>query len=126
MGADRTNAIRGEPSGPDVVRARETRRDIWQSLSDALQSHEFLLSPTSQWIAPTRTQWAAAWQSADYMKTYSAHTAVANLLGWPAISVPVGLVDGMPVGLQILGKADSEPRMFALAQAILSGAPAHG
>jgi aspartyl-tRNA(Asn)/glutamyl-tRNA(Gln) amidotransferase subunit A len=121
MSADRTNAIRSEPSGDDVVRAREARRDIWQSLSAVLEVHEFLLSPTSQWIAPTRTEWVAAWQSTNYMKTYAAHTAAANLLGWPATSVPAGMVDGMPIGLQILGRPDSEPRMFQLAQAFLSG-----
>ncbi len=120
MSADRTNAIRSEPPGPDVLRARELRLDIWQGLSAALDAHDFLLCPTSQWLAPTRQQWASAWQSPDYMKTYSAHTAAANLLGWPAISVPAGLVDGMPVGLQILGKPDSEPQMFQLAHAFLA------
>lgn len=120
MRADRTNAIRSEPSREEVTRARETRQRIWLSFNRILADSDFLLSPTVQYLAPTRQQWAKAWESPDYMQTYSAHTAASNLLGWPAISVPVGLVDGMPVGLQILGKPDSEPRMFQLAQAFLS------
>ena len=122
MRADRTNAIRSEPAAEEVRRAREIRQSIWQCFNRILADKDFLLSPTVQYLAPTRQQWASAWESPDYMKTYSAHTAASNLLGWPAISVPAGLVDGMPVGLQILGKPDSEPAMFKLAQAFLSGA----
>ncbi len=118
--ADRTNAIRSEPPSCDVIRAREIRQSIWQIMNRIFAESDFLLSPTIQFLAPTRQQWARAWESPDYMQTYSAHTAVSNLLGWPALSVPAGLVGGMPVGLQILGKPDSEPRMFQLAQAFLS------
>ncbi len=120
MLADRTNAIRSEPPRDEVIRAREIRQNIWQCMGRIFAEHDFLLSPTVQFLAPTRQQWAKAWESPDYMRTYSAHTAVSNLLGWPAISVPAGLIGGMPVGLQILGRPDSEPRMFQLAQAFLS------
>ena len=120
MRADRTNAIRSEPPRDEVIRAREIRQSIWQAMNRILADAEFLLSPTVQFLAPTRQQWAAAWESPDYMQTYSAHTAISNLLGWPAISVPAGLHGGLPVAMQILGKPDSEPRMYQLALAFLS------
>lgn len=118
--ADRNTAVGREPSGAEVLAVQQTRESIWKALERCLEHNEFLLSPTSQHLAATRMQWAESWARPGYMETYSAHTGLANLLGWPAISLPAGLSDGMPIGLQVLGKPDSEPRMFRLAQAILS------
>jgi len=120
MASDRALAMRSEPPRESVIGAREARLRIWQTFRQVLEGRDFILSPTIQVVAPTRTEWAQAWRSPSYMATYSAHTAAANLLGWPAMSVPAGLVNGMPVGLQILGRPNSEPRMLQLAQAFLS------
>jgi amidase len=39
-----------------------------------------------------------------------------NLLGWPAVNVPAGLNrDGLPLGVQLLGPANTEGRLLALA-----------
>jgi len=44
-------------------------------------------------------------------------TLPVNMAGLPGISVPCGLSEGMPVGLQLIGPAWSEPRLFGLARA---------
>jgi aspartyl-tRNA(Asn)/glutamyl-tRNA(Gln) amidotransferase subunit A len=56
-------------------------------------------------------------------------TVPMSLAGIPAISIPCGLSDGLPVGFQLAGPAFSEPRIldaaFALEQAIgFDGSPA--
>jgi aspartyl-tRNA(Asn)/glutamyl-tRNA(Gln) amidotransferase subunit A len=51
-------------------------------------------------------------------------TVPANLANIPAISVPCGKVEGMPVGLQIMGKPFEDERIidvaFAYEQAVTS------
>lgn len=42
-------------------------------------------------------------------------TSTANLAGVPALSLPVGLVDNLPVGMQIIGPQFEEGRLFKLA-----------
>jgi aspartyl-tRNA(Asn)/glutamyl-tRNA(Gln) amidotransferase subunit A len=43
-------------------------------------------------------------------------TQAANLCGYPAVAIPCGFVNGLPVGLQIVGPAFSENRILAFAQ----------
>ena len=53
----------------------------------------------------------------DPLKMYlvDIDTVVANLTGIPAISVPAGFVDGLPVGLQIMADQFAEQTMLDVA-----------
>jgi aspartyl-tRNA(Asn)/glutamyl-tRNA(Gln) amidotransferase subunit A len=46
------------------------------------------------------------------------YTTLANLAGVPAISVPCGLADGMPVGLQIMGRMFDEATLIRAGRAV--------
>ena len=111
------------PSREEIARAREVRGRVWQAMRDVTDRYDLLLCPTVLEVAPTRKQWAIDGISTDFFGIYPAMAGVANFIGWPAISVPAGLVDGLPVALQIIGRPHDEPRMFRLAQAFLAAQP---
>ena len=46
-----------------------------------------------------------------------------NLVGSPAISLPVGLSDGLPVGIQIIAPQRGEAKLIEVAAAVEAAAP---
>lgn len=51
-------------------------------------------------------------QDIDVRAAVLSYTSAWNLTGLPAISLPVGLVNGMPVGLQVIGAAGEDERLL--------------
>ena len=47
----------------------------------------------------------------------TSYTYIANVLGLPAASVPCGFVDGLPIGLQIIGRRLEDATVMRAAQA---------
>jgi aspartyl-tRNA(Asn)/glutamyl-tRNA(Gln) amidotransferase subunit A len=99
--------------------AQKVRTRIADDFRAAFEQVDFVLTPTSPTTAfalGERTEDPLAMYLADY------YTVPASLAGIPAISLPVGLSDGLPVGLQICGPVFSEGRIldaaYALEQAI--------
>jgi len=43
-------------------------------------------------------------------------TIPANLAGLPAVSIPVGTIDGAPIGMQVIGRHHEEPVLLELAR----------
>jgi Asp-tRNA(Asn)/Glu-tRNA(Gln) amidotransferase A subunit family amidase len=110
--------------------AEDARHRWWLGLRRVLGSHDLLLSPTIQHVAFELERWDAAWSTAtndypngSFVPTWTAHTFVHNWLGWPAVSIPCGFVDGLPVGLQITGRPNDEARILRAASAYLRAYP---
>jgi aspartyl-tRNA(Asn)/glutamyl-tRNA(Gln) amidotransferase subunit A len=80
----------------------------------AFESVDVLIGPTT----PTPAFPIGA-KTSDPITMYlnDIYTIGANLAGLPAISVPCGFVQGLPVGLQIVGPHFSEARVLAAAHA---------
>ena len=85
------------------------------TFAKAFEDVDLLASPTSPTVA-----FPLGDRTADPYAMYLADvcTIPASLAGLPAISIPCGLSDGLPVGLQLAGPAFSENRLFDAAHAL--------
>ena len=101
--------------------ALRVRTRIIEGFATAYTRCDVLLGPT----APT-TAFAIGAKVDDPLTMYLSDvcTIPSNLAGHPAISVPFGPGDdGLPIGVQLLGPALSEGRLFQVAAAVESAAP---
>lgn len=82
-------------------KAVDVRSVIKQQFVDAFKEVDILVGPTT----PT-TAFKLGDKTEDPLAMYLAdiYTVAQNIAGVPAISLPCGLVDNLPVGLQIIGK----------------------
>ncbi|BDR60171.1 Asp-tRNA(Asn)/Glu-tRNA(Gln) amidotransferase subunit GatA [Lactobacillus xylocopicola] len=95
--------------------AAKVRTLICQDFDRIFADHDVIVGPTT-----TTPAFDIGSEIADPIKMYNNDilTISANLAGIPAASVPAGLVDGMPVGLQIMAKRFDEGSIFKVADFI--------
>jgi aspartyl-tRNA(Asn)/glutamyl-tRNA(Gln) amidotransferase subunit A len=96
-------------------RAQRVRTKIADDFRQAFERFDFVVTPTSPTVA-----FPLGARTADPLSMYLSDycTVPMPLAGIPAISIPAGLSDGLPVGFQIAGPALSEPRLFEAAHAL--------
>ena len=103
-------------------RAQQVRALIAQDFRNAFdRGVDLLFTPTT----PT-TAFKAGEKTADPVAMYlnDIFTVTANLAGLPAISLPIGMVDDLPVGGQFIGKAFVEDEMLEASYALERAVPA--
>lgn len=97
------------------VKALQVRRLVIDAFRDAFSDYDLLAAPTMPIIAPTFDEADAL----DPVEVYAMDTLTVgpNLAGMPQVSVPCGRVDGMPVGLHLLGDHFDEQTLLNTAYA---------
>ncbi len=91
------------------LKAQKVRRLIRQDFIDAFQEVDIIMGPTSPSPA-----FAKGSKTSDPVQMYleDIFTISSNLAGLPAMSIPAGMVDGLPVGLQLIGNYFEEARLL--------------
>src|SRR3546814_4142827 len=98
------------PSRESYDAAVEWVKNLGHKLDAIFETYDAILSPTLPVTAPILPEGLADPYPTFCCGTY--YTAIANLLMLPALSFPAGLVDGMPVGLQIMGRYGREDQIL--------------
>ncbi|MGW8368415.1 MAG: amidase family protein, partial [Gammaproteobacteria bacterium] len=96
------------------LKAQQVRQLISADFHAAFERVDVLMGPTT----PTPAFEIGA-KTADPITMYlnDIYTIGVNLAGLPGMSIPCGFVDGLPVGLQLMGPAFSESRLLQVAHA---------
>jgi aspartyl-tRNA(Asn)/glutamyl-tRNA(Gln) amidotransferase subunit A len=94
------------------LRAQKVRRLIRDDFKRAFEQCDVLLGPTSPELA-----FALGSKKDDPVTMYMADvfTIAVNLAGLPALSMPAGFIEGLPVGVQLIGNYFDEGRLLNVA-----------
>ena len=109
-----------------VFKGQQARRAITRGMNEVLQKVDVILTPAVPMVAwPLGGMHDLGSTVVEAITNMAFTTAAFNLTGHPAISVPCGLnSDGLPIGLQIAGRAFDEEMVLRVAHAYELLAPA--
>jgi aspartyl-tRNA(Asn)/glutamyl-tRNA(Gln) amidotransferase subunit A len=94
------------------LKAQKIRRLIHQDYIHVFKDVDVLLCPTSP---TTAFKLGSKTQNRITMYLSDIFTVPCNMVGVPSISIPVGLIEGLPVGMQLIGQHFDETRLLNIA-----------
>ena len=103
-------------------KAQQVRRVITEDFTRAFDSVDVIAGPSAPGVA---FQFGAKQQDPVAMYMEDIYTLAVNLAGLPGLSTPAGLINGMPVGLQLIGKPFDEQTILNAAHRLQSDTDWH-
>ncbi|MBL8230215.1 MAG: hypothetical protein JNL98_17125 [Bryobacterales bacterium] len=108
-------------TGPEINKAETTRSQLYQRAGQFFQRYEFFVLPVTQVPAfDLETEWVREIEGVNFTSyiDWMRSCWYISILHNPAISVPAGFTeDGLPVGLQIVGRHHDDFGVLQLAHA---------
>lgn len=92
------------------LKALKTRTLVKQDFDQAFEKYDLLVSPTCP-----KTAFKLGENTDDLLNMMGLYTVPAGLAGIPALSLPCGFAQGMPVGMMLMGKAFDEGKVMQAA-----------
>ena len=107
--------LSGENAKIYYNKALEIRDDLKKSFDNIFKEYDLIIGPAS-----SRVAYDLNLNNDDPLKCFMDDILVmhANMGGFPSLSLPVGLIDKMPIGMQIMGKQFDEALIYKLASFI--------
>ena len=96
------------------LKAQKVRTLIRREFEQAFEKYDVLVTPTSPTV-PFKI--GEKVQDPVQMYLSDVFTIPVNIAGLPAISIPAGFADGLPIGVQIIGKSFAEENILKVAHA---------
>lgn len=98
-------------------RAQKVRRMLSHQISEIFRSYDFILMPTAPSVA-----FRLGEKTSDPTEMYLAdiYTVLANLVGVPAISLPLAKnAEGLPIGIQLMAEKHEDAKLFGFSQTLM-------
>lgn len=98
------------------IEAMEKREEAIERFADYMQDKDALIMPTLPITAYPlfQTEMDFLGEKKNCSELLVKHTRTANVIGCPALSLPAGFADGLPVGLMMTGAMGSDAELLAL------------
>ena len=99
-------------------KAQKVRRLIVDAMKECLKDYDCIIAPASGSIAPhIEGDYNEDQLSEDYLISEN-YMAMANFSGYPSMTVPMGFMEGCPIGVNLTTRAFDEETMFDIGKAI--------
>ena len=97
------------------LRAQRNRAKIVEKVNEILKDYDFIYLPAAPSVAPLFEN-VSDKLSDEYLMADN-HLVLGNFAGLPSITLPLFFKEGLPVGINIMGRAFEEKKLFQIAAA---------